>query len=87
MSTLRGYFFTYSSSLTNSNLNLVMIAGITNLDMTSAKVFPMQILLPPKNGVKANGCLFLPPGVKKYSLIGSNLSGMNYSGVCQYLVL
>jgi hypothetical protein len=34
--------------------------------------------------VKLIGCRLLPEGVKKYLLSGSNLSGMNWDGVCHY---
>jgi len=55
-----------------------------NFDEVSAKVFPMQILFPPKKGAKAKVFLFFPLGAKKYLLVGSNLSGMYLSGSIQY---
>lgn len=51
-----------------------------DLPRCSAKVFPRQILLPPRYGPNAKGCLLPPWGVKESSLSGSNLSGMNSSG-------
>jgi hypothetical protein len=42
-----------------------MITGIIDLTILSAKVFPRQILLPPPNGRKLIGFLFVPEGVRK----------------------
>jgi hypothetical protein len=39
------------------------IMGMTAFVTVSANDFPMQILLPPKNGEKLYGCLLVPLGV------------------------
>ena len=70
-----------------SKSNLHKNAGMINFEMVSANVLPVQTLLPPRKGVKANGCLFFPSGYKEYSLYESNLSGMNFSGSIQYFGL
>jgi len=57
-----------------------MKVATTNFAISSAKVFPTQILLPPKNGPKLMGCLFFPEGVKYIACEGLNLSGMNSFG-------
>lgn len=60
--------------------NLVSKTGKVTLDTVSTKVLPRQIRMPPKKGLNANGLLFSPVGVKKYSLFESNRSGINRSG-------
>ena len=57
-----------------------IIVGTTSLLTDSTKVFPTQILYPPRNGEKLNGFLFLPSGVRKYGLSELKRSGMNFSG-------
>ena len=61
-------------------LKLYINEGTVNLLTASINVLPMQMRYPPKNGEKLNGFLFFPDGVKKYLLLESNRSGMNYSG-------
>jgi len=41
---------------------------------------PGQFQGPMENGMKEAGLLGLPEGVLKYFEVGSNLSGMNFSG-------
>ena len=59
--------------------------GPITLLIISAKVLPKQIRLPPKKGAKLIGWRFLPSGVRKNGLLGSNLSGMNSYGYCHSL--
>jgi len=42
--------------------------------------FPIQILEPPRKGVKEQEFLLVPWGVRKYLLSGSKRSGMNLCG-------
>ena len=56
------------SLFSNSNSYFPIIPATTNFEITSANVFPVQTLFPPKNGVNAKGCLFFPSGYKEYSL-------------------
>ena len=60
--------------------NLVKRVGRVSFDTYSINVLPKHMRIPPKKGLKAKGFLFVPEGVKKYSLLGSNRSGINLEG-------
>ena len=71
---------TLCSSLTSSKLKKWKYSGIVNFSVTSAKVLPRQMRMPPLNGTKLAGLRFLPSGVRLRSLALSKRSGRNSNG-------